>query len=112
MKLLVYILNRIELLDDILLALSRAGIGGATILNSRGMARQLYGNAGAEQGFLSSLRALADPQRDDNVTILAALREDQVPDFVRAIEDIGGDLSTPGTGILFTMPIDFIKGLQ
>lgn len=112
MKLLVYILNRIELLDDLLRALADDGISGATILNSRGMARQLYGNGGKQPGFFSSLRALADPQNEDNMTIFAVVREDQVADFTHAIEKVVGELSQPGTGIVFTVPVDFIQGLQ
>ena len=43
MKLFVLILNRTEKLDDLMAAYAHAAICGATIIDSTGMARELYG---------------------------------------------------------------------
>lgn len=112
MKLLILILNKIELLDELLEAMADAQIGGATILHSRGMARELYNSGHEDDMFLGSLRAILDPDREENLTILTVVREEQVQLAVQVIEKVVGDLSKPDTGILFTLPVDYIKGIK
>lgn len=54
MKLVVLILNRIEMMEKLLCGFSEAKISGATIIESTGMAQALYN---MEDGaFLGSLR--------------------------------------------------------
>ena len=50
MKLFVLILNRTEKLDDLMAAYAHAAICGATIIDSTGMARELYGAKHDEEG--------------------------------------------------------------
>ena len=42
---------------------------------------------------------------------MIVLREDQVETAVQVIEREVGDLDQPDTGIVFTLPIDFIRGI-
>ncbi|WP_458863608.1 P-II family nitrogen regulator [Acidaminobacterium chupaoyuni] len=112
MKLMVLILNRVELLDDLLEKFMKEGISGATILQSRGMAHQLFSNASEDPGFLGSLKALLDPEREENLTILTVVKDEMVAHAVEVIEDVVGDLKRPDTGIVFTVPVDFMKGIQ
>ena len=109
MKLMVLILNRIDSLELLLSRFAEDGIGGATILNSTGMARALvdYG----EYSFFGSLKALLDPSREENRTILTVLKEDQIAVALKAIEETVGSLDRPDTVIVFTLPDDFVKGL-
>lgn len=109
MKLLVLILNKVEMLEDILSEFAHADIKGSTILSSTGMAMALsdYGDI----PFLGSLRAIIDPERTENKTVLTVLKEEQVPNAINLIEKILGDLSEPNTGIVFTLSIDFLKGI-
>lgn len=110
MKLMIFVLNKIEVLDFLLEDLSKAGIKGATIINSTGMAMTL---SRIENSFLGgSLRALFDSDRDDNRTILAAIKQEQLDVVRRVIVDVVGDLSKPNTGVLFTVPIDFVEGIR
>ena len=110
MKLLVLILNKVELLEELLAKFADMNLNGATILQSTGMVRALFGYM--DESFLGSLRAILDTDRDENRTILAVVREDQVAGAVEGIESVVGDLSEPDTGIVFTVPIDFIKGIH
>ena len=109
MKLLVFILNKTQMLETILEKLELGGITGATILQSKGMAMALENYMGAS--FLGSLRAVMEPDREENRTILMALSEENVE---KAVEIIDGviDLQEPNTGVLFTVPIDMIKGIK
>ncbi len=111
MKLLILILNKVELLDELLEELGQAKIGGATILQSRGMAQELCHNAMEDSSFLGSLRLLLDPDREQNTTVMTVVRDEQVPLAVEIIERVVGDLSRPDTGVVFTVPVDFTKGM-
>lgn len=109
MKLLVFILNNTQMLEPILEKLERGGITGATILQSKGMAMALENYMGGS--FLGSLRAVMEPDREENRTILMALSEEGVKKAVDII-DSAIDLEKPNTGVLFTLPIDMIKGIK
>ena len=110
MKLLIFVLNDVEKLDELLLALSNGGLRGATILNSMGMASSLYSNG--ESVFMNSLKALLDPQNPENRTIFTVVDGQQEELFRETVNRVIGSLSEPNTGILFTLPIDSIEGLR
>lgn len=111
MKLMVIILNKIEALDYLLEGLSAAGIGGATIIESSGLAMTL---SKLDSSFVSSsIRALFSGDGDeDNRTILSVIRNDQLEIARKVVYNTVGDLSLPNTGILFTVPIDFAEGIN
>lgn len=111
MKLLVLILNQVDALDEVLTGLAENGIKGATIIDSTGMARALV-HAEGNNSFLGSLRAILDPDREQNKTILMVLEEHQVSTVRRVVNDTLGGLSGPDTGIMFSVPIDFVQGLR
>ena len=113
MKLFVLVLNRTEKLDDIMSAYAREKICGATIIDSTGMARELYGSHHAEEeiSFFGSIRKyLTDDTRKTSKTILTVLREDQIDTIIRITEEVVGDFSAPDTGIMFCLPLDFARG--
>ncbi len=110
MKLMVFVLNKVDVLNFLLEDMSQAGIKGATIINSTGMAMTL---ARQENSFIgSSLRAFFEVDRDDNRTILAVIHDEQLETARQVITDVVGDLSLPNTGILFTVPLDFVEGIR
>ena len=108
---MVFILNKVEVLEDLLREFNTAGNHGATILTSTGMARALHGND-EESPLFGSLRALLDPGRAENRTILIVLRDEQVHAAVSVIQGVVGDLNKPDTGIVFTLPIDLVEGVR
>ncbi|HCJ41571.1 hypothetical protein [uncultured Ruminococcus sp.] len=108
MKLMVLILNKTESLEYLLEGLSAAGIGGATIIPSSGMAMTLLK---MNSRFLSSsIRSMFSGVEDDNKTIISVIENDQLDIARRVIYNTVGDLSQPNTGILFTVPLDFVEG--
>ena len=111
MKLMVIILNKIDALEYLLEGLSAAGIGGATIIESSGMAMTLNK---LDSSFVSaSIRALfSSGGSEDNRTIISVIRNDQLDIARKVIYSTVGDLSMPNTGILFTLPIDFAEGIK
>ena len=113
MKLFVLILNKVEKLDELMTRFAADGICGATILDSTGMARELYGSYHDEEeiSFLGSIRSfLNDSSRKGNKTILTVIKDEQLDTIVRIVEDVVSDLSDPDSGIMFTVPLDFVRG--
>ena len=109
MKLMVIILNKVDALEYLLEGLSAAGIGGATIIESSGLAMTL---SRLDSSFLSaSIRALFSGD-EDNKTILSVIKNDQLDLARRVIYNTVGDLSLPNTDIMFTVPIDFAEGIR
>lgn len=110
MKLLVIILNKTDSLEYLLEGLSAAGIGGATIIQSSGLAMTL---SRMDSSFLStSIRGMFSGDEEDNRTILSVIRNNQLETARKVVYSTVGDLSQPNTGILFTVPLDFVEGTR
>ena len=112
MKLLVFVLNKTEKLEELLAEFGRGGISGSTVISSMGMARILTGHSDEEVPFLGSIRTLLYPERAKNYTIFTVLKDEQIDIAVKAVEKVVGDINMKDTGILFTVPIDFTKGME
>lgn len=110
MKLMVIILNKTDALEYLLEGLSAAGIGGATIIQSSGLAMTL---SKMDSSFLSaSIRSLFSGEEEDNRTILSVIKNNQLDLARRVVYNTVGDLSQPNTGIMFTVPLDFVEGTR
>ncbi len=109
MKLMVFILNRTEKLDSLLEGFSAAGIGGATIIESSGLAQTL--NRIGSSILTAAIKDIIGAADDDNRTVLSVIKDDQLETVRKVIYATVGDLSLPNTGILFTVPIDFAEGI-
>ena|SRR5690554_3689126 len=113
MRLLVFVLNDEELLDDLLESFVHRGIKGATILDSMGMARALTSsNSSNNIPIFGSLKLMLNEGRTSNKTIFVALREEQLETCIQSIKQVVGSLDKPDSGILFTLPIDYIEGFS
>ena len=109
MKLLVYILNRPEKLEDVLAGFIEIGLTGATILDSVGMGKVLTRDVPAFAGF----RDVLTESRPANKTLVAVVEDEaKVDAALRLIEDVCGPFGTPGAGIAFTLPIDRALGVK
>ena len=112
MKLLFFVLNKTEKLDDLLSEFARKNICGATVVESMGMAKML--SQKHDEGdipILASLRQFLNPERTKNFVIFAVIQDDLLQVAVETIESVVGDLSAKDTGVVFSVPIDFTKGL-
>lgn len=110
MKLMVLILNKTDALESLLEGMSAAGLGGATIIESSGLATTL---SRLDSSFISaSIRAILSGAEEDNRTIFSVIRNDQLDLARKVVYNTVGDLSTPNTGIMFTLPIDFVEGTR
>lgn len=110
MKLLVIILNKTDALEYLLEGLSAAGIVGATIIQSSGLAMTL---SKMNSSFISSsIRSMFTGDEEDNRTIISVIRNNQLDVARKVVYSTVGDLSQPNTGILFTVPLDFVEGTR
>ncbi len=108
MKLLVFVLNKEELLEEVLEAYVEAGIDGATLLDSEGMGRFLAYEVPLFAGFKQFMKG----NKPYNKTLLSVVPEDAAVERVRAlVDEVVGGLENPGTGIMFTLPVDWAAGL-
>ncbi|HOP11164.1 MAG TPA: hypothetical protein PK629_06715 [Oscillospiraceae bacterium] len=111
MKLVVFVLNKTEKLEAVLEELARENICGGTILRSEGMARVLKDYEGNDIPFIGSIRAIINPERKESRTLLLVIKDEQLEVVTRAIEKVVGDICGKDTGIVFSVPVDFTKGL-
>lgn len=108
MKLLVFVLNKEEFLEKVLEAYIEAGVAGATILDSEGMGRFLAYEVPLFAGFKEFMKG----NRPYNKTIISVVRhQETIDDLKKLIDEIVGGLEKPGTGIMFTLPVDWAAGL-
>lgn len=109
MKALFLILNKTEKLNDVLEAYVKVGIKGATVVDSQGMGSALSeSNLPMFGGFL---RTVLDNNRPFNRVIFSVVKdEDVLNDAIAAVECILGDMSKPGVGLMFVMPVDRVVG--
>ena len=110
LKLLIFVLNKNEKLDKLLKEFSINNITGATIIDSKGMARVLLHKD--YEGIFGSLRYLIDEGHEDNKTLFMVVEDEKIKLIIDTIEKIVGSLDEPDTGILFTIPIDYIRGFK
>lgn len=113
MQVLFFVLNAPEKLDALLSEMERHGIHGATIFESTGMARVLNSRHDEDEfEFLSSVRMFLTRSRQKNYTIMTLIPEEQIPAAIKTIESVVGNLENENTGVVFTLPVDYIRGLK
>ncbi|MFC1562360.1 hypothetical protein ACFL6I_15955 [candidate division KSB1 bacterium] len=101
------ILNKEEYLDEVLEAYLELGVRGATVIESVGMGQILS----VDIPIFAGLRDLLPGSRPYNKTIFTITEEDMIPQIITAVEQIIGPLDKPGTGIVFSIKLDTVKGI-
>ncbi len=112
MKLVTIILNKTECLDEILEKFTENNISGATIIDSKGMMQELCDHDHEDMFFLVSIRRLMEPSHKENKTIIMVAKDEDVKIISEIVNLVTGGLQKPDTGILFTIPIDYLEGIS
>ena len=107
LKLVFIVLNKDEYLDELLEAFLELDVRGATVVDSRGMGQIISHDV----PIFGGLRSLISGSRPYNKTILTVVNENKIADIVQVFEQICGSLNEPGTGLIFSVPVEFVKGL-
>lgn len=107
MHLLIAIINNPDNVIDILDEFFKVDIKGSTVMDSQGMAHMIADHV----PFFSRFAEFGqDPAKNKTIFVVIHSKE-CLEKAIGAIEKIVGDLNKPDTGIVMTLPIDFIKGL-
>lgn len=112
MKLLILILKQTELISDLNEELKNIGIHHGTIIDGKSMTNGL--RAWSDDSIIigGMLRRAKNFEYNEECKILMfVLKEDQLKPAEKVIEEVIGDISKPGTAVMFTVPIDFAEGL-
>lgn len=111
MKVLFLVLNEEEYLNQVLTALQEVGVKGATIMESVGMGRTVM-EGSHFLPLIAGLMKSLEKARPHNLTIFSVIESDDVLQrAVQVIQQIVGDLTEPGKGILFVLPVETAIGL-
>lgn len=107
MQLVFIVLNKDELLEDLLTAFLEIGISGATIVDTVGMGRILQ----EDVPIFAGLRRLMGTTRPTNKTIFTVVNDDTMDELINLVESICGSFDEPGSGIIFSVPCSMVKGI-
>jgi len=111
MYILQLVLNKKEYLNKVLEAFHKAGISGATILESKGMGSSFLECESPVVGGLRSL--IYNECRPNNSTIFSVVESvEKAEEVIAETEKIVGSLEEEGAGIAFILPVEKVKGLK
>jgi len=111
MELLVLVIDRGDKLDSILSGFIELGVTGATIIESQGMVRELMKESASTPVF-AGLQDLIANSRPQSSTVFSVIEtREKLDAAIQMIKEKCGDMTNPGTGILFTIPINRAVGL-
>jgi nitrogen regulatory protein PII len=108
MKLVGIVLNRTEHLEDLLTAFLEIGVSGATVIDSVGMGRILSHDV----PIFAGLRSAFPGTSPGNKTVIAITADEMVKDVMAVVEDVCGSFDEPGSGLVFVLPVDLVRGMS
>ncbi len=105
---LFLVLNKNQYLEEILDMFIKAGVKGATIVDSQGIGRAV----GESDNIFGPIRKIIDGSRPYNKTIFTVIEDEAIlDDVVTKVHEILGDITEPGFGIMFTIPLGHVYGM-
>ena len=113
-EIVVFVLNDVGKLEEVLSAWIKQGVPGVTTLDSTGLRQEMGKRAFRDDlPLFPTLDDLLDGKGDHSRTLFAVVADGFAVDrLVEATEQITGKLDAPNTGILFTAPVSRVWGLK
>lgn len=112
MYLVLFVLHDPNKLPDLLQAWEEAGVRGATVLPSTGLARLRQSLAFRDDlPIMPSLRDFYHFDEGTNRTLFTVVEEELVDRLREATERVVGPLDQPETGLLVVLPVARVYGL-
>jgi nitrogen regulatory protein PII len=106
-ELFICVLNRPEAVEDVIAAFIEIGVPGCTIIDSKGMGKIISQDIPIFSGF----KNMFSGTRESNVTIFSVMDSDLVDKAIKIIEEIHVSFAEPASGIVFTLPVNRVKGI-
>lgn len=98
---------------DILVAWEKAGVPGATILESFGLDRALRSGARDDIPLLPNLGDIMKGDEQRHRTIFSVVRDQETIDrVIEATKGVIGPLEKDNTGFLFVTPVTAVYGMR
>lgn len=104
MFVLFIVLNKINYLEDVLAALVKQGVRGATIIDSKGMAGSIIHGQMDSIPLFGSFKNIIDGAHPYNNTIFTVVHEEILDNVTKAVQEVLKDIKHPGAGFMFTVP--------
>ncbi|MBR3645340.1 MAG: hypothetical protein IKN54_02890 [Lachnospiraceae bacterium] len=112
MKLLYLILKKTEYISELNEELKNIGIHHGTIIDGRSMTNGLRPWSDDSIIIGGVLRRNKNFEYNEDCKVLMfVLSDEQVTKTREVINNVIGDISKPGTAVMFTVPIDMAEGL-
>lgn len=113
MYVLFLVLNKTHYLEEILIALKKAGIKGATILDSQGMGSTIAASEMSNVPLFAALRSSFDRDHPYNKTVFTLVdSEELLLKAIDAIKSVAGELDKPNEGLMFAVPVSHVAGIN
>ena len=108
MNLLVLILKRADLVNEICRDLAEEGVHGGTILDGMGMASVI--DKMDDLPLFGMLKTLLADDDEGVKVMLFVMSDEELAKARETIKKVVG-LDEPNTGIMFALPVSFVEGL-
>lgn len=113
MHALILVLNKVDELEDVLSAMMKAGVKGATIVDSQGMGSAISIGENPSLPLIGSLKSMFDREHPYNKTVFTVIESDELlQDVIDAIRNTIGNLDKPNEGLMFTIPVTNVFGMR
>lgn len=106
-KLFLIILDRAELIDDLLTGFLDIGVPGATVIQSRGMGSIIR----QEMPVFAGLASLF-PEHTGSRIILSVVPETMVDAIFALVDEVAGQTDQASSAVCFTLDVDQFRGIR
>ena len=108
MYMIMFVLDDVSLLDQVLKSWSDFGITGATIVESSGLHRQMIKSVPMRYSYGNTAE-----EESGNITLFVMVQSEKMVNIcLQVIEATVGDLDEPNTGVFSAWPIIMTKGIR
>jgi hypothetical protein len=113
-ELIVLVLDDANKVTEVVNAWLEAGVPGVTLLDSAGLGHEFAQHGvRSDVSFMPSLESLLRVREEHSRTLFSVVLDGfNVDALIAATEAITGELHSPDTGILFTLPVTRARGLH
>lgn len=109
MELIIIVINQTELLDELLAKFMEHNLSGATVIDSSGMSHLVASSF----PIFSMFAELEEERTNNSKTIFKVSNSREERELTEhLLEEVFGDLDAPDTAILFTIPVNYSRGIH
>ena len=106
-KLFVIILDKSQLVDELITGFLDIGVRGATIIESRGMGEIIR----QDMPVFSGLASLFGESTGSRM-LMSVMPESLIEPVYQLVEEVVGQLDQPNSAVCFTLPVDTFRGFR